>query len=421
MDRRLKQVGVILGFLSALPGALFAVGFLCAGLLALISPYSADTFAGGMTAFMLAVLLLGGGAIVFGHSYQSLTGRPSSPLRLRPAWALAGIFGLFIAIGSLAANEAVSAVLFPPTLALAAAMPPLAAISWFANQHPGGLTWRRGLVAFVGGGTVSVIIALAIEIILPLIVLALVFNLVDPVLPRLETLFGALAGKNVAQAITNPAFIYLFIQVAVIAPLAEEFAKPLITLPILDRLTRRDAFLVGALAGAGFAALENVLYAGFGFAFWAGILLVRALGAAVHPLGSGLTALAWRDVLLRQPNAGVNWLFRFGAAVGLHALWNGGSLLVITLAGARFFGNLPPELDVLGLSAAGTTLALLIILGLVALWLGRSVIKADEAESSGAAESASFIISNRAAAIWGLTCLAAIVPAGIAGLQLLVR
>lgn len=421
MARWLKQVGVILGFMVVLPGALLALGFLCAGLLALINPYSPQTFIEGMGTFTLAALLLGGGGIVLWHSSQSLRGRPSAPLRLRPAWALAGIFGLFLAIGSLTANEAVSAILFPPTLALAAAMPPLAALSWFADQHPGGLTWRRGLVAFVGGGTVSAVIAILLELILPLIVLALVFNLADPVLPRLETLFGALAGKNVAQAVTNPAFIYLFIQVAIIAPLAEEFAKPLITLPLLGQLTRRDAFLVGALAGAGFATLENMLYAGFGFAFWAGILLVRALGAAIHPLGSGLTALAWRDVLLGQPNAGPNWLFRFGAAVGMHALWNGGSLLVITLAGAQFFGNLPPQLDVLGLSAAGTTLALLIILGLAALWVGRSVMKAGQAESSGEEEPASFIISNRAAAIWGLACLAAIVPAGIAGLQLLVR
>jgi hypothetical protein len=181
--------------------------------------------------------------------------------------------------------------------------------------------------------------------------------------------------------------------------------------------------LLGAIAGAGFAALENVIYAGFGYYFWAGILVVRALGGAIHPLGAGLVALGWRDVLRGEPKAWRNWLARFGLAAGMHALWNGGSLLVITLAGARFFGELPPEIDVLGLSAAGTTLALLIILGLVALWTGRSI--AQDAQVLALLDNepvkADFTLSDRNVAIWALTCLVAIVPVGITGLQLLMR
>jgi hypothetical protein len=98
-------------------------------------------------------------------------------------------------------------------------------------------------------------------------------------------------------------------------------------------------------------------------------------------------------------------------------------LLVITLAGAQFFGELPPEIDVLGLSAAGTTLALLIILGLAALWLGRAVEQNTQLSRplEGEITETSFTLSNRAVAIWALACLVMIVPAGIAGLQLLVR
>jgi hypothetical protein len=107
----------------------------------------------------------------------------------------------------------------------------------------------------------------------------------------------------------------------------------------------------------------------------------------------------------------------------MHALWNGGSLLVITLAGAEFFGELPPEIDVLGLSAAGTTLALLIILGLFALWLGRSIARGAENSSPLDVEpiAVNFTLSDRSVAIWALACLGAIVPAGIAGLQLLLQ
>jgi protease prsW family protein len=215
----------------------------------------------------------------------------------------------------------------------------------------------------------------------------------------------------------------MFIQVAIIAPVVEELVKPLVTLPLVGRLSRRDAFLMGAMAGAGFAAIENVLYAGFGFYFWAGILLVRALGGAIHPLGSGLVALGWRDILRGEPKAWLNGLARFGLAVGMHALWNGGSLLVITLAGAKFFGDLPPEIDVLGVSAAGTTLALLIVLGLIALWLGRSIAQKARLPETLNREPVEpdFILSDRHIAIWALACLVAIVPIGITGLRLLLR
>jgi len=278
-------------------------------------------------------------------------------------------------------------------------------------------------VAFFGGAMFSVLLAIILEILFPAIILSLVYDLADIVLNSADRLLDALAGQEIASAITSPGFIFAFIYLAIIAPLAEEIAKPLITLPVIAHLPRREAFLVGAMAGVGFAVVENVLYAGFGFSFWAGILLVRALGGAIHPLGSGLVALGWRGICRGEANAIRKWLGLFGLAVGMHALWNGGSLLVITLAGAQFFGELPPEIDVLGLSAGGTTLAFLVILGLAALWLGSSIIQArgivpaEEMDS----DDELFMISDRTMAIWGFACLVAFVPAGIAGLQLILR
>ena len=278
-------------------------------------------------------------------------------------------------------------------------------------------------MSFVGGATVSVFIAIVLEILLPVVVLSLVFNLADTLSTNLSDLFRALSNENIAKALTNPSFIYIFVQIAIIAPLAEELAKPLVTLPLLKKLNKQESFWVGALAGAGFAALENIIYATSGFTIWAGILLVRALGGALHPLGSGLVAQGWRDVLRGEKDAGKNWLKRFGIAVAVHAVWNGGSLLVITLGGARFFGELPPEIDLLGLSAAGTTLAFLVILGIAALWIGRAyghdksvlIVEGEESPET------KFIPSDRAIALWAVACLIALVPAGIAGLKLWLR
>jgi RsiW-degrading membrane proteinase PrsW (M82 family) len=421
MPTWLKRAMAIAGLLMALPGAVpIAFACLCVGLTA---GSDSDGVGLGVLTFTLMMLTLGAGLTLFWHSRRSLKEKPSSPVRLPPAWALTGVFAWFILAGfaALESNFA-PALLFPPALAIAGALPPLAAVAWFSRGDSQGLTWRRGLVAFAGGATASVLIALLLEILFPSIVLVLVLDLADVVLGRVDALLDALAGENIASAVTSPGFIYAFIQLALIAPLAEEFAKPLVTLPIVGRLSRRDAFLVGAVAGAGFAAVENIIYAGFGLFFWAGILLVRALGGAIHPLGCGLVTLGWRDVITGEANAWPRWLARFGLAAAMHALWNGGSLLVITLAGAQFFGELPAEVDVLGLSAAGTTLALLVILGLVALAVGRSVVRGVGLPSIAAVESArpDFTPSDRSVAIWALACLVAIVPLGITGLQLVV-
>ncbi len=423
-DIWLKRFIAIASLLLLLPGLPLAFGLLCMTFVLGVEG-DAQTVGAGLGSFVLATLTVGAGGVALWHSLHSLQGKASKPLRLMPVWAIAGAFGLCVAMGLFISEyNFATGLFFPPLLLIAAALPPLLAVSWFMGTKANGLTWRRGSLAFVGGATIGVLCAIILEILFPTIILALVFDLANFALANVEQLFESLAGKEIARAVTSPGFIFIFVQIAVIAPLAEELAKPLATLPLIGRLSRRDAFLVGAMAGAGFAALENVIYAGFGFYFWAGILIVRALGGAVHPLGSGMVVLGWWDVLRKEPKAWLNWFTRFGIAVGMHALWNGGSLLVITLAGANFFGELPPEIDILGLSAAGTTLALLVILGLVALWLGRSMAQKIEGSltiSSDEHVKDYFILSDRNAAIWALFCLVAIVPAGIAGLQLLMR
>jgi RsiW-degrading membrane proteinase PrsW (M82 family) len=379
-----------------------------------------------LAAMTLLALTLGAGGIAFWHAAASRAGQRSSPLRLPPVWVPAGLFGLAVAAALVApVTPWLETLILPPALLIAAALPPLWAVAWFASgaspARTDALTRRRGLVAFAGGATAGVALALLVEFLVPALVLALVADLAATALDAVDGLLTALTGGEIAEAITGPGFLYALIQLALVAPLAEELAKPLITLPLVRRMDKTGAFLVGAMAGAGFAALENVLYAGFGLSFGTGILMVRAIGGAIHPLGSGLMVLGWRGVLRGEPGAGRRWLERFGTAAGVHALWNGGALLVITLAGARFFGELPPEIDVLGLSAAGTTLAFLILLGLGALWLGKATVKGLNERFPMDRETPPHprALSDRAVALWAVACLVALVPAGITGLKLI--
>ncbi|MEW5718780.1 MAG: PrsW family glutamic-type intramembrane protease [Chloroflexota bacterium] len=423
MPKSTKTAILIAGLALLLPGILIALANLCIMPLVILGSRR-DALGVGTASFVLLLLTLGAGGAVTWHAARSLQGKASAPLRLPRVWIIAGIFGLCLVIGSIArANDTLAAFIFPPTLLITAAIPPLFAVSWFARSQAEGLTFRRGMVAFAGGATVSVFIALVLEILAPLVVLSLVFNLSNVALRSVQNLLTDLAGQQIARAITNPGFILAFIQLAIIAPLAEEIAKPLVTLPLIGRLARRDAFLVAAMAGAGFAALENVIYTSFGAYLWAGVLALRAIGGAVHPLGAGLVGLSWRDILNGERDAWRGALARFGLAVGMHALWNGGSLIVITLGGAQFFGARPAEINILGLSAAGTMLALLIVLGLAALWLGRTTAQRVQSDIAREPESREeeFVLSDRAVAIWAFVCLVAIVPVGVTALRLLLR
>ena len=414
------RVLTVAGLVLALPGIPLTFGGLCL-LAVLASEGETEAAPIGLVGLILSIGTLGVGSVLAWHGLRSLQRKPSTPVSWPPVWLLAAVFGLVVILGMVVNGIGPArVVLFPPVLAVAAALPPLLAVAWFSGKDSGEqLTWRRAMTAFAAGATGSVVIAVGLELLFPLLLLSLVVDLSGLVVPQLERLLDALAGQDVASAITNPAFIYVFIQVALVAPLAEELAKPLVVLPLVSRLSRRQVFLVGAMAGAGFAALENVLYSGAGFTFWAGILVVRALGAAIHPLGAGLVALGWQGVFRGELGAGRRWLGYFALAAGLHSLWNGGSLLVIALAGAEFFGQLPPEIDILGLSAAGTTLAVLMILGLTALWLGRSIGSSSASETEPAASEGRLVLSDRAVAIWALACLAAVIPIGLAGLPLL--
>ena len=428
MPKSTKTAILVAGLVLLLPGALIAFANLCIMPFLILSSRS-GALSAGTAGFVLLMLSLGAGGAVTWHAAQSLAGKPSKPLHLPRAWIIAGIFGLCLVVGIVSrANDTLAAFIFPPTLLITAAIPPLFAVSWFAHpstslRTPDGLTFRRGMVAFAGGATVSVLIALVLEILLPLVVLSLVLNVSNVAMRSVQNLLSDLAGQQIARAVTNPGFILAFIQLAIIAPIAEEIAKPLVTLQLIGRLARRDAFLVAAMAGAGFAALENVIYTSFGAYLWAGVLALRALGGAIHPLGAGLVGLSWRDILNGERDAWRHGLVRLGLAVGMHALWNGGSLIVVVLGGAQFFGTRPAEINLLGLSAAGTMLALLIVLGLGALWLGRATAQRAEAEIACEPESREeeFIVSDRAVAIWAFVCLVAIVPVGVAALRTMIK
>jgi RsiW-degrading membrane proteinase PrsW (M82 family) len=425
MDARLRWLVILWGLALLLPGLMGLVMYCCLATAAL--PYAMQedpqALASDVAVVTLLAVTVGGGGSSLYHGLQSKAKQPSRALRLPPLWALAGAFALLLAFGLGAQRSSTGAfLLFPVPLIVVCLIPPVGVLVWMMEDQSGTLTWRRATVAFVAGATVCVPLAWMVELALPGTVLWLATDLAQPLLGAARELLEGLAGPEVASALTSPGFLVALVGLGLVAPFVEELVKPLVTLPLLRLLKNpREALLLGAVAGAGFAALENVVYAAAGLPIWAGILVLRALGAAVHPLCAGLVTVGWFRVLQRVPGAGRRWLGSYGSAVGVHALWNAGSVLLLALAGARFFGELPPEINVMGVTVASVVVALLAVEGVAAFVAARALARG-ETVSVGRQEAEEVLgirglSPDQRMAIWALVCLLTLLPVGLAVLE----
>jgi RsiW-degrading membrane proteinase PrsW (M82 family) len=405
MSSRQKTLAFLWGLLWLGIGGLAGLAFLGVTVLGgsewraslgLMVPLSAGLFGGGLVAF---------------YALRSMTKAPPRPLRLLPAWALGGGLVLALALGlSLWQAEVSRAFLMPVLVAVAAALAPLAVISWVMGRQPGAITARRGWVALGLGATASTTLAYLLNTLLSAAVLFLVFGLADELLPLAEDLLESLQFGPLTADLVSPWFVIAFVEVAVMAPLVEELVKPLPLLPLLKRLSSpRDALLLGALAGAGFAIVENILYAALLGPAWGGVLATRAMGAALHPLGTGLVAVAWWRVLHSEPDAASLWARNYGLAVAAHALWNGTCVVAATVAHAWFQGW---EVDLLGITDGAVLLALLAAEGLGLLVALRALTQRGEPVAMPSTEP-----SERSIAVWGLVCLVVLLPVGLGVLQ----
>jgi hypothetical protein len=194
--------------------------------------------------------------------------------------------------------------------------------------------------------------------------------------------------------------VLLLVDVAVVAPLTEEAGKALGAFWFAPPKDRREAFLTGVAAGTGFAVVENVLYAGLAAAFEGPmqvVVLARMLGAAVHPLASGLVAIGVYD---RQKGEGSAALLRgYGAGVGVHALWNG-SLVVLAVAATVAEASSEATVELVQLAFSAVLGA---VLGAV-LWIRVGRVAEDAGEPAW---------SRAALAAWILLCASLLIPVAV--------
>ena len=337
----------------------------------------------------------------------SLRKRPSAPLRLPVFYLFWIAFGLVLIVGNLLLLSNTGLGLFFPILFwLGAALPTLAVIAWAAPHLGWPVSWRHGLAALITGSSLSVFLTLALGMVLP----ALTYFFLGPLLGPVEWFFGMVdpSGGELNWLI----FFLLF--TALQAPIPEEFAKA-VGLPIFgrDRIrNERQAFMIGLWAGAGFAILENMLYEGVYAQWsgwtWGGVTLLRGIGSALHPLCTGLVALGW----FRAREQGWGQALKlYGAAVGLHTLWNGGFVPLVAWGGLALTLNV--ELSFYGEAVPILLVAYLALLS-VGLWwlLARQVRALGGAEEAGVG--AVTAVSPRVLAAFAFACALIIIPLGAA-------
>jgi hypothetical protein len=410
MSKRLKGLVLVWGLLWLGLGLLAGLGFL-------VGAVESDWRVSLGAMVPLTAGLVGGGLVAF-FAARSMGKSPARPFRLPPTWALGGGFVLALAAAlGLWQADVSRGFLMPVFVAAAAALVPLAVIGWLIGRRPGGVNARRGWVALGLGATASTSAAYVLNTLLPTAVLFLVFGLADTMLPLAEDLMDALMFGPLTEELLSPWFLVALVEIAIIAPLVEELIKPLPLLPLLKRVkSSRDALLLGALAGAGFAAVENLLYAAMFGSAWGGVLAARALGAALHPFGAGLMAVAWWRVLHREPGSAARWFRNYGLAVGAHALWNGTCVVAAAVGYVWFQGW---EVDLLGVTDAAVLLALLAAEGVGLLVALRVLARRLEpaAEEGELVAPPPTLPTERTLAVWGLACLVVLLPVGLGVLQ----
>ncbi|AMO61567.1 integral membrane protein [Mycolicibacterium phlei] len=172
---------------------------------------------------------------------------------------------------------------------------------------------RLLLFAFLWGASVAVVLSVVLTLFLESLIVA-----------------GSTAGGNGAGI--------SWVSLVLTAPIVEEAAKGAFLLLMMTGVRRNelnsltDCLVYAGLVGAGFAWLEDILYIGGGDSLGQS-LLTAALRLIMAPFAHSLfTTFIGIGVYfaLQKRDALSKWsciLLGYGAAVGMHGLWNGSSFL----------------------------------------------------------------------------------------------
>lgn len=309
-------------------------------------------------------------------------------------WAVAALcFGIGAIVWTiLAGTEPPPGLLF-----VAAAAAPAAVLLAVLGRTDG----RLPTAALMGGAILGPILAVVGHAVVFAFAAALFLGFLEAGRALLEELR---VDPRITEVLASPWLLLLLVDLSVVAPLTEETGKAL-GARFARPASRREAFLAGVGAGTGFAIAENVLYALAGEVFggpWPAIVVARGMGAAVHPLATGLVVMGWWDA--RHGGGGAALSRGFFAGAGVHALWNGS---MVALAVAETAIRVSGAPGILGAASLAFTGALGVVAAAV-LWMvtGSVIAGVDPASAVRVSEA-------RTVAAWIVLAASLLVPVAV--------
>jgi RsiW-degrading membrane proteinase PrsW (M82 family) len=331
-------VGSILLLLAGL-GAL--------GLLALITLVPHTTLSASEY-FASIVLVIGfacagvvGGGFGLYHSIRSVFLRkPSADFVMPQFWIFVLLYLAVIGLVYWLQTRGL-VVTYPPVtiilIAFAAIFPALAILALgdrrlhFPRKSRWPTSWRRFTLAIVSGATLGVLLAAVLEFMLEILLVR--GQVTNPLL--------CVDQPNAPNCQNPGVYNIILIVVAVMAPLIEEFVKPLAVIIFIGRIrSAAEAFVLGLAAGIGFNLIETTGYISSGYQDWLSITLLRTGSGLLHGFGAAMVTLGWyyltRPGKHRGLKVGGCWTY----AVLQHAIWNGSwGLTLLPGSIGSFFNN----------------------------------------------------------------------------------
>lgn len=300
--------------------------------------------------------------------------------RSRPSslWLIAvSSYPLFLMAGALASTPGWPSALLAAIALLGTSLLPVAAIVWLVRRLGPATTSLRAWGHFTVGLTWMPGAALGAEMValLPPL-LALGFWLTttaegSTLMRMMQDLSPAdpQAVENLLRPILGSpaALLAVYGYVGLAVPAIEEAAKTMAVWPFLRRrITGAEAFLGGALGGAGYALFEALFLTQPGDA-WLVTTIARSGASLLHIFTAGLTS--WGLVSAVRSRRWFLLIGTYATSVGLHAAWNVAAL-------TQGLASVPIETaapTVAGGSTALTLawmtgLSLMSFLGLVLVW-----------------------------------------------------
>lgn len=313
------------------------------------------------------------------------------------AWNRWAVTALAIGVGAIVWSILAGTEPPPATLFLAAAATPAAVLLAVLGRTGG----RLPTAALIGGAILGPVLAILGHAVVFAFAAAFFLGFLEAGRALLDELR---VDPRITEVLASPWLLLVLVDLSVVAPLTEETGKAL-GARFARPASRQEAFLAGVGAGTGFAVVENVLYALAGAVFggpWPAIVVARAMGAAVHPLATGLVVTGWWDA---GHGGGGPALGRgLFAGAGVHAVWNGSMVALAVAETAISVSGAPGMMGAASLAFTGA-------LGVVAaavLWMvtGSVIAGADPASGIRVSEA-------RTVAAWIVLAASLLVPVAV--------